>query len=479
MSSKKLYILFESPTGYAVFEQADAEEIGVRDIALQKSYTDFSVFKNVIKLFSFAPFKNAEEALENCNCVTEGALSEQLKNFLSMTFEKPLKKLKKKKESDASYTPSFQLGVSSPMLGGTIHEVLGIPVVSNEHVLEMTRFIRLHCAKFLPNHGDGDFERAQLGLCHAYSRGKVQFNVNRVDQMILQSSALLEHMDKGINQLAMRVKEWYGWHFPELVKILPDVVPFARVALIIGDRNSLEENTSAREKIGAVLEELKMDPDLANVILETAQTSMGTDVSEADIQQITTYAQKVIDLVTYKANLFDYMCGKLKAIAPNLTALLDERLAAKLISHTGSLTNLAKSPASTIQILGAEKALFRALKKKGKTPKYGHIFNSTFISRASKENKGRISRYLANKSALAARIDCFMETPPTSIFGSTLRSQLEERLQFLETDDKARFHVTTNKEAIAKAIQNYKDAQERRAKKKKRSSEGKSVQAVQ
>ena len=109
------------------------------------------------------------------------------------------------------------------------------------------------------------------------------------------------------------------------------------------------------------------------------------------------------------------------AVAPNLTNLIGELVAAKLIAHSGSLMNLAKQPASTIQILGAEKALFRALKTKGKTPKYGLIFNSSFIGRASTQNKGRISRYLANKCAIAARVDCFSEAP-TNKFGETLKS---------------------------------------------------------
>ena len=474
MSSKQLYILYESPTGYVVFEQSDAEEIGIRDIPLQRSYTDFGVFKTVMKLLSFAPFHSAEEALENCNCVAEGSMSDYLRKFLEQTFEKQLRKIRKRAADDGAHVPSFQLGVCSPALGGTVHEILALPVVSNEHVLEMTRFIRLHLAKFLPNHGDGELERAQLGLTHAYSRNKVQFNINRVDQMILQSSALLEHMDKGINQLAMRVKEWYGWHFPELVKLVPDVVPFAKIALALGDRSGLETKADLKEAIEAILAAAELDVGLAESILETARTSMGTDVSEIDMLQITTYAQKVIDLVAYKTRLYEYMCGKLKLIAPNLTTLLDERLAAKLISHTGSLKNLAKSPASTIQILGAEKALFRALKKKGNTPKYGHIFNSTFISRASKENKGRISRYLANKSALAARIDFFMETEvgkPTAVFGQTLRQQLEERLSYLQSEDKAAARPRSNAEAIQEAIQQYRATMERRLKKKKQRAE--------
>jgi len=116
------------------------------------------------------------------------------------------------------------------------------------------------------------------------------------------------------------------------------------------------------------------------------------------------------------------------------------------------LTNLSKYPASTIQILGAEKALFRALKTKGKTPKYGLIFNSTFIGRAGLKNKGKISRYLANKCAIASRVDCFSETP-TNKFGDALKSQVEERLKFLSSGVKPR----KNKDAMAEVIAELKD----------------------
>merc|ERR1712167_229909 len=104
-----------------------------------------------------------------------------------------------------------------------------------------------------------------------------------------------------------------------------------------------------------------------------------------------------------------YLQNKMDVVAPNLRALVGELVGARLISHAGSLTNLAKYPASTVQILGAEKALFRALKTKGNTPKYGLIFHSSFIGRADKKNKGRISRYLANKCSIATRIDSFAD----------------------------------------------------------------------
>merc|ERR1712228_302180 len=119
--------------------------------------------------------------------------------------------------------------------------------------------------------------------------------------------------------------------------------------------------------------------------------------------------------------------SKMGQVAPNLATLIGEIIGARLISKAGSLTNLAKAPASTVQILGAEKALFRALKTKGNTPKYGLIYHSTFIGRAQARNKGRISRYLANKCSIASRIDCFSDYSTTA-FGEKLKEQVEERL---------------------------------------------------
>lgn len=121
-----------------------------------------------------------------------------------------------------------------------------------------------------------------------------------------------------------------------------------------------------------------------------------------------------------------------------------------MISRAGSLTNLAKFPASTIQILGAEKALFRALKTRTKTPKYGLLFHSSYIGRAALKNKGRISRFLANKCAIASRIDCFSEIP-VSTFGDFLKQQVEERLAFFETGNKPRKNLEVMVEATGEA----------------------------
>lgn len=174
------------------------------------------------------------------------------------------------------------------------------------------------------------------------------------------------------------------------------------------------------------------DGDIAQAIIDAARVSMGQDISESDMENVSAFANRVVKLTDYRKSLFQYLVNKMSVVAPNLAALIGEVVAARLISHAGSLTNLSKYPASTVQILGAEKALFRALKTKGNTPKYGLIYHSSFIGRAGAKNKGRISRFLANKCSIASRIDNFSEEPTTK-FGEVLRKQVEERLEFYAT----------------------------------------------
>merc|ERR1712146_787390 len=161
------------------------------------------------------------------------------------------------------------------------------------------------------------------------------------------------------------------------------------------------------------------------------------NTSEQDMQNIVIFTERMISLAIYRKELYAYLEEKMSTVAPNLSALIGETVAARLIQKAGSLTSLAKAPASTVQILGAEKELFRALKTKGNTPKYGLIYHSSFIGRASAKNKGRISRYLANKCSIASRIDTFIDTPTTA-YGDKLKEQVEERLKFYDTGDAPR-----------------------------------------
>mmetsp|Transcript_9601 Transcript_9601/g.18223 ORF Transcript_9601/g.18223 Transcript_9601/m.18223 type:complete len:483 (+) Transcript_9601:47-1495(+) len=421
-----LYVLYESASGYALFEQVKSEEIGSSLPDVQNCIVDLQRFNKIVKLKSFLPFRSAEDALENINSISEGEMTESLFNFLEMNLGK---------EKKAS------LGIVDTRIGNIISEKLGLKCKSGALVLELIRGIRLHFDRFIKGLKPGDLAQAQLGLGHSYSRCKVKFNVHRVDNMIVQSICLLDQLDKDLNTFSMRVREWYSWHFPELVAIVPDHQMFAECAQLIQHKDKLSEASLP------ALEEITKDTDMAKQILVAARMSMGTDCSEIDMLNIVSFAARVVELTKYRTKLHTYLTKKMEACAPNLSALIGEIVGARLISHAGSLTNLAKYPASTVQILGAEKALFRALKTKGNTPKYGLIFHSSFIGRAKPKNKGRISRYLANKCSLASRIDCFSEQTGNA-FGEKLREQVEERLEFYKTGKAPRKNIDVMQDAI-------------------------------
>merc|ERR1719192_551330 len=224
--------------------------------------------------------------------------------------------------------------------------------------------------------------------------------------MIIQSIALLDQLDKDLNTFAMRIREWYSYHFPELIKIVPENALYARVVKLIKNRKELSQDLFEK------LEEVLMDSARAQAVIDASKSSMGMDISPIDLFNIETFASRVIGLTDYRKELSAYLQSKMGLVAPNLSTLIGDVVGARLISHAGSLTNLAKAP--------------------GNTPKYGLIFHSSFIGRAGAKNKGRISRYLANKCSIASRIDCFSEES-TTIFGSKLKEQVEDRLKFYET----------------------------------------------
>lgn len=435
MSSAPTHILFECATGCAVFEVSAVEEIGALTRAVQESVNEVNTFGKMVKLLSFSPFKNALDALQASLDISEGVVNDYLKSLLTLNLSGGKKK-------------NIVLGVQDRNLASSIVGELGIPCDTGETSLELIRGVRQHAEKLLKGMADGDLAKAQLGLGHSYSRSKVKFNVNRSDNMIIQAIALLDTLDKDVNTFAMRVREWYGWHFPELVKLTPDNLAYAKLAKLIRNKERLSE-----EDVEDMTDVLNGDETTAKNILDAARASMGQEIGELDMHNIVNFADRVINLGEYRKNMHKYLIEKMHLVAPNLSALLGEIIGARLISHAGSLTNLAKYPASTVQILGAEKALFRALKTKGNTPKYGLIYHASAIARAAPKNKGRMSRFLANKISIASRIDCFSETPTTK-FGEVLAVQVEERLAFYETGKAP----SKNSDAMSKAIKAIEEA---------------------
>merc|ERR1711936_869088 len=226
------------------------------------------------------------------------------------------------------------------------------------------------------------------------------------------------------------------------------------------------------------LEAILMDSARAQAVIDASKSSMGMDISPVDLLNIDMFASRVIGITEYRKELSTYLRSKMSVVAPNLAVLIGDTVGARLISHAGSLTNLAKYPASTVQILGAEKALFRALKTKGNTPKYGLIFHSSFIGRAGSKNKGRISRFLANKCSIASRIDCFSEIS-TKLYGEKLKEQVEDRLKFYESGELPKKNVDAMQEAIAAVREEASTFEEVKKKKKDKKSKKRKAEEME
>lgn len=365
----------------------------------------FFFFRSVT-LKQFSPFFDSEAAITAATATQSNALDPQLASFLKEAF------------ADSK----SQLAVIDQTLGGLIKTNLGIPVVYNSSILEMMRGIRQNLETLITSLTETNTNAMRLGLAHGLARFTLAFSPEKVDTMIIHSISLLDELEKEINQYAMRARDCYGLHFPEISKIVTDNVQFSKIVIQMG----LRINASGMDFSSF------LDEDTERKVKEASEVSMGTEIAEEDIINIQNLCQQVLALSEYRLTLFKYLQDRMNAIAPNLSALVGELVGARLISHAGSLSNLAKQPASTVQILGAEKALFRAKKTKQKrTPKYGLIFNASLIGQANPRIKAKIARALAAKIALSVREDAFGENEGVTI-GYKHQLQIEQRIRALD-----------------------------------------------
>lgn len=398
-------VLFETAAGTALFKLSDEGKLKSVDKitkAFQKNKAS-----DLIKLQAFGKFEDTAEALEVSSELGEGKLPKSIRKFLKKTIQK-------KGLSD-------KLAVYDAKLGALIQQKLDIKCIQNETVMELMRGIRANLDELLEGVDKKDRDQMTLGLSHSLSRFKIKFSPDKVDIMIIQAISLLDEVDKELNTYSMRVKEWYGWHFPEMAKIVTDNVAFAQVVLSMGVRKEAK-NTDMSDIL---------DEETEEVLKAAAEVSMGTEVSEEDVLNIKSLATQVVAMSEYRGSLFEYLKNRMNAIAPNLTILVGELVGARLIAHAGSLLNLAKHPASTVQILGAEKALFRALKTKHETPKYGLIYHASLVGQAAPKHKGKISRVLAAKCSLSIRVDALGDHEGPTV-GFEHRKAVENRLAMAE-----------------------------------------------
>ncbi|RKU43890.1 Nucleolar protein 58 [Coniochaeta pulveracea] len=403
------FLLQETSAGYGLFKVTDKKLLDSSDYLNRISTAD-KIAKEV-RLKEFVKFDSSAAAVEEIAALLEGKVTPRLAHLLD----------EMKDEKKAS------LIVAEKLLGNSISKLpnLNIKPISDPASNDLFRAIREHLAELVPGMQPENFKEMSLGLAHTLSRHKLKFSPDKVDVMIIHAVSLLDDLDKELNTYAMRAREWYGWHFPELAKILTGNLVYAKVILELGLRSNLPNADLS------FLEE-----SVEGAVRAAADISMGTEISEEDLENIKRLATVVVDYSNYREDLARYLENRMKAIAPNMTELIGHLVGARLISHAGSLMDLAKKPASTIQILGAEKALFRALKTKHATPKYGMIYHASLVGQASGKNKGKIARQLAAKVALGVRVDALDETLEESetpgALGSLAFAKLSNNLSRLE-----------------------------------------------
>ena len=249
------------------------------------------------------------------------------------------------------------------------------------------------------------------------SSSRVKEASEKLDLHIIQSINALDELDKIINMVGARMREWYGLHFPELDNLVSSLVVYAEIVSKAG----LRENIFVE-----ILQSIGLQDKKIEVILDAAKRSKGGDMTPENLAIVKRLADQVIAQSDLRRVLSDHIEAAMETVAPNVKELLTAAVGARIISKAGSLARLATLPASTIQILGAEKALFRALKTGARPPKHGLLFQHPLIHSAPKWQRGKIARAVASKVAIAARIDYYRHSGKDNIVSDKLKIRIDE-----------------------------------------------------
>jgi nucleolar protein 56 len=231
------------------------------------------------------------------------------------------------------------------------------------------------------------------------TRQKIRGAAERRDKLIVQAIEATDDIDKTLNLFSERVREWYGLYFPELDKLVENHETYAKLVSKLGDRGQF-----TKESLQSLV---RFSDALSAEIERQAQKSMGARIADYDLSGIREFASIVVESYKMRSQIEEYVNEVMKEVAPNMTSLAGPMIGARLISLAGGLMELSRLPASTIQVLGAEKALFRSLRTGAKPPKHGIIFQHPYLHRASWWQRGKVARVLAGKLSIAAKIDAY------------------------------------------------------------------------
>jgi nucleolar protein 56 len=270
--------------------------------------------------------------------------------------------------------------------------------IMDERKIETIQSSKLHVivdSGFATDEGDARGKLREFALNLSSSR--VTEISESPDLHIIQAINTLDETDKIINLLSSRVREWYGLHFPELDNLIDTITGYSKI-VIAGKRENLTQNTY----LDAGFPEEK-----AEMLSLLQKKSRGGQISDENLAIVQNISKQVLDLSELRQSLEKHIESQMELVAPNISAILGSAVGARILAKAGSLKRLATMPASTIQVLGAEKALFRALKTGAQPPKHGLLFQHQLVHASPKWQRGKIARAVAAKAAIAARVDVY------------------------------------------------------------------------
>ncbi|MGA7368940.1 MAG: hypothetical protein WBX01_07420 [Nitrososphaeraceae archaeon] len=297
-----------------------------------------------------------------------------------------------------------QNGISSTMMSD---DELRLLLLQKDSVLEK--------AEFVSNTTQAQRELRKFAI--DLSSSKIKESSEQLDLHVIQAVSALDELDKIINTIGTRMREWYGLHFPELDNLIQSLYLYANIVREAGFRASI-----TRE----LLERLGLDEKRRQIVLQAAERSRGGDITSENLAIVKQLAYQVILQTELRRIIADHIEGTMELIAPNTKELLTPLVGARMIAKAGSLERFARLSSSTVQLLGAEKALFRSLKTGSSTPKHGILFQHPLIHSAPRWQRGKIARSVASKASIAARIDLYRKGEKDLSLSDKLKLRINE-----------------------------------------------------
>ena len=355
--------LLNSPYGILLFDESTKLfDIGLKDLSINQIADQYLAIKNNI----ITPeFKEMIETLQE-------------KGYHQISF----------------YEPTFiQIFNNTPEIKG---EFLNTPQALRAIKQITSEQLKKYNSSFTPQ----DFYQKSKVLAEYIASKEVSERSTEHDLHIKQSVDMIESMDKNLNSLHERIREWYGLHFPELTdKLLDNHHTFVKFVKVFGDRSNIDKQI--------LMDQFGLSSEHSQLFVEKAERSMGGTLSEADVIILQSLAEQINNFFNIRVELEEYISNTLDEVAPNLKIVLGSQITAKMIATAGSLKRLATMSSSTLQIIGAEKALFKALKAGGNTPKHGILFQWHEIRSAKHYARGKIARMVSGKLSILAKVDYF------------------------------------------------------------------------